>query len=224
VTGKAKPHTDVIEAGIQALVSNASRLGITWKLSYATTDDSQTSAVSWTVIMDGDDSATPIAAVSLIGFAPNGSRVAIISLSTGGNYAIGLIGVNPLPNVEGYNAALGTDSTSSGSYANFASVSLDFVKQSSLTRVRVDLATAMFSSATSTKVRMGIQFGSTDYDIINYFISQANVVVPVVGNVLLSGIGAGSYTATLRWLRVSGTGVLNVSSAEDVAVILTEVN
>jgi hypothetical protein len=46
---------------------------------------------------------------------------------------------------------------------------------------------------------------------------------PVVGNLLLSGIDAGNAVITLRWLRETGSGNLNMNTDDPVRMRVTEV-
>lgn len=214
----------IVEAAVQAVLKDVRRLGITWTIAYGTTIDSNTSASAWTVQMDGDTLTSPVDAVSLVGSAPVGTRVAVLSLSIGLNYVVGLVGANPLINSAAVSTAFGAGTTTSGSYSNMATSPLSFTKQVPNSRLRIDLSAGMFSTLVSTKVKVGVTVDGTDYDIINFFISLANTVVQVVGSDIISPGVAGSLSIQPIWLRVSGTGTLTTSSAEDISLVVTEVN
>jgi len=77
---------ELIGVGIQSLVENASRLGITWKLSLGTI---QTTGLTPTVLVDGDE--IPIGAVPMCGNLKIGSRVYVMSLPPSGNYIVGQV-------------------------------------------------------------------------------------------------------------------------------------
>lgn len=79
---------DLVSIGAQALVANANRLGITWRLRLGTV----TSAIdenSALVRLDGDTNS--ITVVSMMGDIAAGRRVYVITIPPGGNYAIGLV-------------------------------------------------------------------------------------------------------------------------------------
>lgn len=216
--------TPVVEAAIKAILSDMRRLGVTWTIAYGTTIDSSSSPSAWTIKMDGDDEGTIVDAVSLIGLAPDGARIAVMSLSIGLNYVIGLVGGNALANCQVLNTALGSGTTTSGSYADMAVAALTFTKQVNNSRLRIDISAAMFATVGSTKVRVGVAVNGSDFDIISFFISTANVVVPVVGSNIISVSGASILTIQPRWLRVSGTGTLTTSSSEDISMVVQEVD
>lgn len=213
---------DVVTAGVKAVVDGAQRLGLTWSLNYATTVDSQSSAVTWKVLMDGDDSNITI--ISLLGTVQNGSRVAVLSLNSGNNYAISQAGANPMPNTDGLNTSFGSATTTSASYSDMSLPPLSFIKRSDASRLRIDMSLALFSTVASTKAQFGVSINGTDYDVCNIFISTANAVTPTSGTVFISGIDSGSYDIQPRWLRTSGTGTLTTSSAESITLAVMETN
>lgn len=213
---------DAVTAGVKAVVDGAQRLGLTWTLMYATTVDSESSGVTWKVLMDGDDSNITI--LSLLGTVQNGSRVAVITLPDGNNYAITQAGANPMPNTDGINSAFGSATTTSASYSDMSISPLSFTKYSNASRLRVDMSLALFSSATSTKAQMGVSINGTDYDVCNIFISPANSIISTSGTVFIPDIDAGTYDIQPRWLRSSGSGTLTTSSAESLTLAVMETN
>lgn len=222
-----KEHTEVIEAGIKALVRNADRLGITWALDYGTTVDSTTSASSWTVTKDGDDTETPIGAVSLIGIAPNGSRVALMTLPTGVIYAVGFLGYNALPNCDGtVLTAFSAGTTTSSSFADAPTGAFSFTKLSPLSRLKVEMHANVFTATNgNTRAQFGVTCdgGTTDNTVIDIFMTSAADVQSASGTTYISGVSSGVITVQPRWRRVSGTGTVTVSSTEAYFLSVCEV-
>jgi hypothetical protein len=77
---------ELVGVGIQSLVENASRLGITWKLSLGTITST---GLTPTVLVDGDE--IPIGAVPMCGNLKIDSRVYVMSIPPSGNYIVGQV-------------------------------------------------------------------------------------------------------------------------------------
>lgn len=222
-----KEHTEVIEAGIKALVRNADRLGITWALDYGTTVDSITSASSFTVIKDGDDSLTPIGAVSLIGIVPDGSRVALMTLPGGSIYVIGFLGFNALPNCDGTPlTAFSAGTTVTSIYADAPTGPFSFTKLSPLSRLKVEMHWNVFSATSgNTRAQLGVTCdgGTTDNTVVDIFLTSAADVQSASGTTYISGVPAGVITIQPRWRRVNGAGTVTLSSTEAYFLSVCEV-
>ena len=81
-----------IAAGVQTLLDNAKRLGLTWQLILGTiVDGSNTSRMTLTI--DGD-TQTQLAAVSMIGELAIGQRVYLIQVPPSGLFVAGVVGSN----------------------------------------------------------------------------------------------------------------------------------
>lgn len=83
----ADPNLDapsLIGTGIQSLVNESRRLGLTWQLVLATVQNGETSQV----ICDGDTEA--ITAVSMMGPVYTGYRVYVLQVPPSGNYIVGV--------------------------------------------------------------------------------------------------------------------------------------
>lgn len=78
----------LFQVGTRALVENARRLGLTWRLTLGTVTTS-TSTDQFEVRLDGD--TEPITVISMIGSHAIGTRVYVISIPPAGNYAIGWV-------------------------------------------------------------------------------------------------------------------------------------
>lgn len=79
----------LIGVGADALVENATRLGLTWVLRFGTvqTDD------PLTVIVDGD--TVPVSMVSLTGYLEVGARVSVLIVSSKVHFVIGPLAAEP---------------------------------------------------------------------------------------------------------------------------------
>lgn len=109
---------DLFRAGARALVENARRLGLTWRLTLGTVTTA-TSTDQLEVRLDGD--TQPITVVSMIGSHAIGTRVYVISIPPAGNYAIGwATGDNP--RYPGERIATTIVSTDSSGFTNAAEV------------------------------------------------------------------------------------------------------
>jgi len=221
-----KHAVSVVVSGIKALTANAKRLGITWQMAMATSISSEGSSQEWVVIMDGDASNTPIKIISLIGVAPNFTRVAVLSLSHGGNYAIGLISSNPLPHCAGTGLhTFGSGTTTSASFSDTPGASsLVFTKLSSTSRLFITAHLNTFSTVGSTKARFAVTVdgGANDTNIAEAVLSAANSVIGTSGSCILDGVAAGAVTIQLRWRRVSGTGTLTMSTDQTYVITVCE--
>lgn len=78
----------LVDASVAALKDNASRLGLTWQLTFGTVTEAATKApASVTVLPDGPDAAT-VPAVNLAGPVAVGGRVALLTIPPAGYYLI----------------------------------------------------------------------------------------------------------------------------------------
>lgn len=77
-------------ATVQAIKDNAQRLGLTWKIQYATVVDG-TDVGAVTVDFDGDTLSVPTPAISLIGQLTSGQRVAVLSTPPDAAYIIAIL-------------------------------------------------------------------------------------------------------------------------------------
>lgn len=73
---------------VRAIVDNAKRLGLLWQIQPATVVDGDDPSAT-TVIFDGDAEGTQVPIVCLIGQLPATTRVHVVSVPGGGQYAIG---------------------------------------------------------------------------------------------------------------------------------------
>lgn len=86
MTDEHKETTDLVGVGVQALVENAPRLGLTWQLRLGTVVER---GASPTVTLDGDDAI--IGAVPVAGNPGIGQRVYVILAPPGGAFMVGQV-------------------------------------------------------------------------------------------------------------------------------------
>lgn len=79
---------DLVSIGAQAIVTNANRLGLTWRLRLASVT-ADISANSIEARLDGD--VNSIVMISMVGSIPVGRRVYVITIPPAGNYVVGLV-------------------------------------------------------------------------------------------------------------------------------------
>lgn len=112
---------ELISTGAQAIVTNANRLGLTWRLRLATVTEA-TSADSLEARIDGDVNSITI--ISMIGEVPIDRRIYVITIPPAGNYAVGFVAGNYLlADLAHQSNVQTTVSTSvSTSYANLSNI------------------------------------------------------------------------------------------------------
>lgn len=111
-----------IQAALQEVMMDPTRLGLTWDLRPATV---QQSAPNVSVIIDGD--STPVTAYTMIGSVTTFQRVYVIIVPPGGNFIVGTVGVPPAAHANIWTAGIVASSSSpsnleaaipSGTYAS----------------------------------------------------------------------------------------------------------
>lgn len=215
----------VATSAVKALVDNAKRLGLKWQINFATTVEPHLSSgteFTDTAIIDGDTAS--ITVVSLVGLIPNGSRVAVLSVPDGANYIIGMLAANPLPNCISDAQTFQAGTTTSATYVDMAANPTAFTKRSAVSSLKIDLSLSFFVGTGSTRARFGISIDGTDYNVCEMFVTVANTIIPSSGSVVITGVSAGVKSIQLRWLRISGTGILNTTSAEAFTIAVCETN
>lgn len=88
MTDEQKEAADLVGVGVQALVENADRLGLTWQIGLGTVIDQGRSPK---VHMDGDDASIAIGAVPMAGNPGIGQRVYVILAPPGGAFMVGQV-------------------------------------------------------------------------------------------------------------------------------------
>lgn len=86
----ADDMTNLVGVGIETLVRNAARLGLTWRLRLGTVQENEGASANFLAVrMDGDDQVIPV--TSMIGAHAADTRVYVITVPPAGNYAVGWV-------------------------------------------------------------------------------------------------------------------------------------
>lgn len=96
-------ESDLFATGAAAVIENAQRSGLTWRLVPGTVVSTSGNVTSISVVVDGD--LEPINTQSLMGPIPVGSRVMVLSVPPQGNYIVGWYGGPTIPQLYGYSGA-----------------------------------------------------------------------------------------------------------------------
>lgn len=213
-------------AGVQELVDNASRLGLTWDLRPATV--STTDPLK--VVVDGDLDTSTINAQSMVGFLEPGTRVFLMLIPPSGAFVVGYLDPEFTQRLQppvNYSAVGASGSTSSATYVNLPNLPfVTVVKRfgSGVTNISLIMTQSLFSSAVTTGVGFGINLTGgtgTDVDLSTGFFNPANTHQSFAMAKLLTGLAPGTYTLSGRWKRYTGAGVLN-TNGDDWTTILAE--
>lgn len=118
------PHEDplvsLMGVGVEALVRNAFRLGLTWRLRLGTVQDNEGNGTDFFAVrMDGDEQVIPV--TSMIGAQAADTRVYVITVPPAGNYAIGWV-TGDVPRYPGQRIATTIVSVDSAGFTNAAEV------------------------------------------------------------------------------------------------------
>jgi hypothetical protein len=118
----------------------------------------------------------------------------------------------------------GTKSTTSATYVDVdaTNAKISFVKQNASTQLIIDIGMSLYSTATNTGFLIGINDGTTDYDVINGFINPASSHSYPSGTIAIAGLAAGTYTLKLRWKRRSGSGTLTTGADDNISIRVEE--
>lgn len=112
--------TGLVGVGIETLVRNASRLGLTWRLRLGTVQENEGASADFLAVrMDGDEQTIPV--TSMIGAQAADTRVYVITVPPAGNYAIGWV-TGDVPRYPGTRIATTTISVDSAGFTNAAEV------------------------------------------------------------------------------------------------------
>ena len=224
---------ELIGVGVQSLVDNAQRLGLTWDLKMATVKDGSLAPL---VLAQYDNDGVTISMVSMIGALAEGARVYALEVPPAGNFIVGLVAAAPLLlNVACENTfGLTSGTTTSATYVTMPGTpTLSFTKLSSDSKLKIELMGTFFSSVASAGLGAGVNIspgpGDIDITVLASANSSLSAHTPYAGQELVDpltisgGIPAGPYTLTGIWRRHSGAGTLNVGIDNMWSVCVTEV-
>jgi hypothetical protein len=210
--------------GAAALVENARKLGLVWRLVPGTVNDITAGVLTTQVpvIMDGDTNS--ITAFDLVGVFP-GMRVMVLAIPPSGNYIIGNYQGGPNPLAYNFNNDAVSDTTTSISFVDLAGgiTISNFVKMRSDTAIEVDMRVSMTTTVANTRVGVAARIDGVDTQVTALTINPINTHTFVTGKENVLGISAGVYTIQGRWRRAAGTGTLTRNSDDWVTMAAREV-
>lgn len=178
---------NIVDAGIQALINNAKRLGLTWNLRPATVANVSDVEGASTVMAVYDGDTLEIAMVSIIGAPlPSGIRVMVMQVPTGGNFIIGLMGEAWYP------AAFDTNWSNTGGAFGDVGFRRNLLGHLELTGV------ATFSSVTTAP--------STIFTLPAGYIPDRTIRLVVTNQP-----GANAIAPLARGLEIDATGIVRVT-------------
>ena len=227
---------DLVGIGIDALIDNARRLGLTWTLRMATvatlstgnTSSSSSTFGSVTAIYDGD--SAPIGMTSVIGLVKPGQRVYCIGVPPSGNFIIGTVGGVAIRKGIIGTTSMGAGAQSSTSYATMAapnSITYEKVKGPELSNLEVVMGGTFFVTSLACGGEFGVLIGGADYTIakLGHTNSALNNHTTYWGVATIPDLAAGTYEIFTRW-RVSGggAGTINTDSNDSLGLVIQEVS
>jgi hypothetical protein len=219
----------IFGAGTAAIVDNATRLGLTWRLVPGTVT-ANSFPTNVFVVLDGD--TQPSRAQSLIGNIGADQRVMVLIVPPQGCYIIGTTGITLEQSFLTYNVngSIGADTTTSASYTNLGGAGLTkaFTKKFDETKIRFDFAVTAFTTVNGTVTKFGVQLlgGGGTYDITKFVFNTVHATATgflLIPDALNGGDGAGTYTFQPLWLRESGTGTMTTDATDWMSYTAQEV-
>lgn len=186
------------------------------------------------VMFDGATVATPAKVLGTT-FVRPGDRCLLDRYGTSdwivtGSFAISTFGEaarHMSTGLAGTTAAL-----TSASYIDFTDfTTLPFTKAHDLTMVRAQVVAGAFASVAGTKVSWALRYtpvsGAESYTPVDitmatFLFNTANEHNSVTGMGRVTTLPAGSYSVTLRWRRISGTGNVFADVADEYSVEIDE--
>lgn len=219
---------NLIGVGIEALLQNAGRLGLTWSLNLATVAEVPTALNPATMCIYDGDSAS-IGMTSMIGYLPIGARVWVIKVPPSGNYIVGTTDLtNVLPSATTAVIEAPSGTTTSSSFADFpGSPTLELTKRyprgaSQLLFTVIGTAWANDVPPNTGQIQLGVTVEGTDWalNFLNYNTLSSHLTW---GGQRQIDADPGLASYPLRWRRPGGTATITVDSADWVSFSVLEV-
>lgn len=145
----------LIGVGADALVENATRLGLTWVLRFGTVQ----TADPLTVIVDGD--TVPVSMVSLTGYLEVGARVSVLIVSSKVHFVIGPLAVAAAVSDEQGTSGTTTSTTYTSTLTGGTACGVAFVAPTSGRVLIANSARMINSGANQTYCGFIVRTGST---------------------------------------------------------------
>ena len=129
-------------------------------------------------------------------------------------------------NISNIAVTSGTDTTTSSSYVNMAGsgsvTSVSFTKVLSVTNIKVSMAVGWENASNTSLVKFGVLVDGTDYDVCQSILNATLTIGFAAGDVIITGVAAGTYTIQGRWKRAGGTGTPSRSVNEWFSMTVAE--
>lgn len=219
-------------ADLVAMVDQRIRLFLSRNRAMGTLATKATTGSEGTALIDGAETATSVKVPGSV-FCQPGDRVCldrygsdwvVTNAFTGPGFGEALRYVDGLP------SATGTAPT--GAFSDLVEFgTLTFTKVYDATFVAAVVQAGAYSSATLTEAGFAVRFTPidggdgytpTDWGVTSLYFNNSGQHLSVTGQRRLTGIPAGTYTVSLRWRRVAGTGNLAADDRDTFSVGLDE--
>lgn len=165
-----------------------------------------------------------------------GQRVYTVAVPPAGNFVIGKASQDQLATVSNglYNGQAGT--TTSATVANMPGPpTVTIRKKFAATSLHIQVNGTIFSSVATAAPLLSVFVSGVTGSNAGTYTSAHNIVViqlanlllnshtPYAGSIVLPNLGAGTAVCTMRWLRLAGTGTLNVNADDFTNMTVSEV-
>lgn len=202
--------TDQVVIGVEELLAQAQRLGLTpvYRLGTVLADPAATST-GVMVVLDNDTTASRC--FNYGGSLHAGDRVLTVSVRPQGIYVLGQASTGEFnPRTSWINTPGVPDTTTSATYVNLAAPSsVSVTKLRNDTRIEVDLRLSCFLTVIgNTEPSFAVLLNGVATEIISMLINPVSTHIPFSAKDFYS-VPAGTYTIQIQWRRVSGTGTLS---------------
>lgn len=116
------------------------------------------------------------------------------------------------------------NSTTYADLPGAASLSFNFTKIRTDSKVVARMKVNMFSDVNSMHLQLGMRIGTTDYDVGKQYYTNGNLYLPASGEVTITGLTTGTYSITGRYKRISGTGnFVTNNTISELDISITEI-
>lgn len=213
--------------GAEALVQNASRLGLTWRLRLGTVVDNAGNGTDFFAVrLDGDEQTIPV--TSMIGAQAVDTRVYVISIPPAGNYAIGWV-TGDVPRYPGTRIATTIISVDSPGFTNAAEVII-----ASVTAPLIEALTykiwfwgGLMSTTTGDELQLRIRednAAGTQISFSPVSITRASVTGTWTGTIeaQYTAVATGDKTFVVTGIRAVGAGTGRIETAQNPALFYVE--
>lgn len=129
----------------------------------------------------------------------------------------------PTSNSDWYSSGVGGGSTTSATFVHLAGA-LPFTKRRPESRVYAHLAGSAYAASPSSGSEWAVRIGGVDYSLAFFYFNNSFVHLSFSGFKHLSGIPAGTYTASMSFRLTSGTGAIVFDGNDRFSLLCAEVD